>query len=559
MKSLFKKPIVIIWMVLLFLSLVLLLSKGLHYGVDLSGGTVFQIMLEQPVSQEDLARAASVVAKRIDWSGSMDVKVTPSGDQYLIAQLAESDPGKIEEIKSTLLRQGKFEAVMDGNILFYGDDIKSIFKDSSKGYGIQVVDKKNGVYNWTLPFLLSPEAAANFAEMTFHKCTATGFSSSGNSNDDYDCEKTYFFVDRPIDTIIVMDKELYLEEKDVPVSPEVLNAETMSIDEIIAQISTNYYVVDNNLTDDQFEKIKQDLNKYTKAIVASTVSDAVRSDLEKMGFKIIIKEKPDYQPWIWEATGLKSIISLTPGVANMDAPTINSPRFKKYSELTITGSVQSQQFANKRLNDLLLVLESGSLPIPIDNISTESISPYLGSEFLNNSLLIGILALITVAIVLFVRYRVFLLSFPIFLTGFSEIIILLGFISLINFRMDLAAVAGILATIGTGVDHQVIITDELVKGKGHEDHQESFINKIKRAFFIVFTSAATVMATMLPIIFFSGGLSKLVGFAVTIVVGSIIGILITRPTYAEVAKQIITTRQDHHRVTESNNPEQEQK
>ncbi len=540
MRTLFKKPVVIIWIILLLFSLVLLATKGLHYGVDFSGGTSFQIELEKPATTEELSGIASIINKRLDWSGSKDAKVTPSGNQYLIAQLAESDPKEISKLKSVLLKQGKFEAVLDGNVLFSGDDIKSISKDLSHGYGVRLRDKYNKIYGWELPFLLSPQAADKFARDVFHRCTPT-VTDSGET--DYDCEKTYFFIDRPSDSIIILDKTLYNSEKQIPVSPESASSSYMSIDDVLAQLNVPYYIVDDNFTDEQLNSIKQDINAYSKAIISDTVPLNIKNTLEKIGYKVIIKQKPDNQPWIWEATGLKSVIAITPNIANMDVPTIDSPRFKTFSQLAISGSAEGMNNAKKRLDSLLVILESGSLPVPIEGISTESISPYLGSEFLNNALWIAIFALITVAIVLFFRYKVISLSLPILLVGSSEIIILLGVLSLISFRLDLAAVAGVLANIGTGVDDQIIITDELIKKKHetYQDSEESLKTKIKKAFFIVFASASTTMSTMIPIIFFSLGLSKLVGFAVTIILGSLIGIFITRPVFAEISKRVFAS------------------
>ena len=536
MRQLVKKPIFIIWVLLVLFALFLLASKGLQYGVDFSGGTAFQIVLEDEVPSEDLSRVTSVVARRLDWAGLKDVKVTPSGNQYLVAQIAESDPEEIANLKSILLKQGKFEAILDGEILFVGEDLKTIYKDPAKGFGVSQIDK-SGASSWVLPFMLSPQSSQNFAEMAFHKCEAVGYGDQVQ----YDCSKTYFFVDRPVDSIIIMDSALYLDEEQVPITPELLNTQYIPIEDIFNQVNTNNYVVDSNLTVEQLENLNTDFELYKKAIVASTVSTEIIDALKDIGYKVVIKDKLEDYPWIWSATGLKSIISLTEGVANMTAPTLDSPKFQTFNTLTITGSASSLEEGNERLDDLLVILESGSLPIPIESISTESISPNLGKEFLNNSLLIGLFALLTVAVVLYIRYRILKLSIPILLMGASEIIILLGLLSLISFRLDLAAVAGILATIGTGVDHQIIITDGMLKNKGDKDNaHESLVQKLKSSFFIVFAAAATTMATMIPIVFFSMGLSKLVGFAITIILGSLIGILITRPVYAEIAKKIIS-------------------
>lgn len=540
MKTLLKKPIVIIWIIILLFSIGLLLTKGIQYGVDFSGGTSFSIVLEKPVEPEEMPRVVSVISRRLDWAGLKDAKVTSSGNQYVTAQLAESDSDEITRLKNTLLKQGRFEAILNGETLFVGEDIKTIYKDPAKGYGIQQMDK-TGASQWVLPFMLSPEAAKRFAEMTFHKCTAIGYDSK---NVEYDCEKTYFFIDRPIDAIFVVDTETYSDEKQVPVSPEVTGSQLISFEDIISQVKTNYYVVGSELTDDEKEKIKQDLEKYPKVIVTSTISENVRNELDSMGYKVVVINKPENQPWIWEATGLKSIISLTEGVANMAAPTITSPKFETFSSLTITGSTSSKEEAKTRLDDLLVILESGSLPIAIESISTESISPYLGDEFLKNSLWIGLFALLTVALVLFIRYKVFNLIFPMLISDISELVISLGFLSLIQFRVDLATIAGILAAIGTGVDHEIIITDELLKGTGKDEEKSglSLTAKIKNAFFIIFAAVATVFATMLPIVFFNVGLSKFVGFAITVMFGAVLGAFITRPAYAEIAKVVVA----HH-------------
>ncbi len=536
MRQLIKKPIIIIWFIFIFFSLFMLASKGLQYGVDFSGGTVFQIVLEEPVPSEDLAKITSIISRRLDWAGLMDTKVTASGNQYVVAQIAESDPEEIARLRTTLLRQGKFEAVLDGNVLFLGEEIKTIYKDPARGYGVTEYDRDGGS-QWVIPFVLSPEAANRFSEMSFHKCSAVGYGTQI----EYECEKTYFFVDRPVDSIFVLDKTLYDEEKQVPTNPDLVGSPTVHIDEILRQTNTETYVVDNQLTQEQITSLEEGFEKYQKVVVPLSLSQETLDVLEDIGYRVITKQKTINRPWVWEATGLKSVISLTESVTNMNAPSMDSPSFQTYQSLTITGSGVSKTDAAQRLDELVVLLESGSLPIAINSISTESISPVLGDEFLKYSLWIGFFALLTVGIILFVRYRLLGISIPIMIAGFSEILILLGIFSLISVRLDLAAVAGILATIGTGVDHKIIITDELLKSKKKDDDEvvvESLVHRVKKAFFIVFAAAATIMATMFPIIFFSVGLSKLVGFAITIIIGSLIGILITRPVYAEIAKRI---------------------
>jgi len=109
-------------------------------------------------------------------------------------------------------------------------------------------------------------------------------------------------------------------------------------------------------------------------------------------------------------------------------------------------------------------------------------------------------------------------------------------VSLIS-KFDLGAVAGILAAVGTGVDHQIIITDELRRGLTEE--AGSLVSRAKRAFFIIMAAATTTIATMLPIILIGFGLGRLVGFAITTTIGVLVGVLITRPAFGEIAKVIL--------------------
>lgn len=539
MRSLIKKPIIIFWIILIIASLLLLATNGLKYGVDFSGGTSFQIVLEESVSSEELSQSASILGRRLDWSGSKDARVTPSGSQYISIQIAESDPDEIALLRSVLLRQGNFEAVLDSEVLFSGDDIRTIYKDPSRGYGISEISR-NVDYRWTLPFLLSPESSRKFSEMVFHQCSPTGVTG-GDINDRYDCKRTYFFIDRPKDAILLIDKTTYNQERDVPVVPGLYGS-FFPIEDLLSQLNVPHYIVEENLSESEYFSLQEDFKEYSKVIVSPQTSQNIKDDLSEIGFRQININQQEEHPWIWDATGLKSVISITPGIANMDVSTTESSRFQIHSQLNITGASESHESSKERLDELVLILESGSLPIAIQSISTESISPFLGKDFLRTSVIIGIFALLTVALVLIIRYRHIKLISPILLTATTEILILLGIISLMNFRLDLAAVAGILATIGTGIDDNIIIIDELLRGKDRskKEHNESLLKKLKKAFFIMFAAAATAAATMFPIIFFSLGLGKLVGFAVTILIGTAIGIFITRPVYAQIAKTIVS-------------------
>lgn len=197
----------------------------------------------------------------------------------------------------------------------------------------------------------------------------------------------------------------------------------------------------------------------------------------------------------------------------------------------ITGGEDSREAAVTEMNQLISVLESGALPAPIAIVQSTEVSPTLGQQFLRTAVLAIILAILAVSIVVFARYRDVKIAAPLTLTAFSELVILLGFAAAVNWTIDLPSIAGIIAAIGTGVDDQIIIADERGRKK-----VMSLKKRFKRAFFIIFTAAASTIGAMLPLTQIGAG--TITGFALTTIAGVIIGVFITRPAYARVLQYL---------------------
>jgi len=244
-------------------------------------------------------------------------------------------------------------------------------------------------------------------------------------------------------------------------------------------------------------------------------------------------------------------------------------------EPQVTGSRVEQQDAIEEKLRLQAILRSGELPTSLETVSVGVISPALGEEFFNSTLYAALFAAAGVIIIIFIRYRSLKISIPMVFIGLSEVIIILGISAandamiwlmalLINFlivsiswwkkfeidiyawigailipllgmatwTIDLPAIGGIIAAIGTGVDHQIIIADETLSRRKDEKRDYTMKDRIKRAFFIIFGAAATTIAAMLPLM--SIGIGFVRGFAITTIVGVLVGILVTRPAYARI-------------------------
>ncbi|MBU0907321.1 MAG: hypothetical protein KKE05_04140 [Nanoarchaeota archaeon] len=198
-----------------------------------------------------------------------------------------------------------------------------------------------------------------------------------------------------------------------------------------------------------------------------------------------------------------------------------------------TGATREDAIKDARanMNRLQTILLTGSLPYKLEIVKLDTISPVLGQEFIHSILIAAVSAIVVVSLVIFVRYRRIKASLALLLTSFSELIIILGVAAMIRWNLDLPSIAGILATIGTGVDQQIIILDEAGRSK-----QLSIKERIKRASGIILSAYLTLVAAMIPLYWAGAGLFK--GFALTTIIGVTAGVLITRPAFAEMIRRV---------------------
>ncbi len=201
------------------------------------------------------------------------------------------------------------------------------------------------------------------------------------------------------------------------------------------------------------------------------------------------------------------------------------------------GNTRKEAINNalKNMKKLQTLLKVGSLPVKLQVVSQEKISPSLSKSFLSNSMLIGLGAIIGVVLVLLLFYKRLDLTVPIILTSLIELLITVGLLTFIGWNLDLSAIAGLIAAIGSGVDQQVIITDEILSGESRRAY--TWKQKLKNAFAIITGSYLTTLFAMFPLLSMGAGLLR--GFALTTIVGSTIGVLITRPAYARVAEILL--------------------
>ena len=177
----------------------------------------------------------------------------------------------------------------------------------------------------------------------------------------------------------------------------------------------------------------------------------------------------------------------------------------------ITGS-----FSLKEAKDLAIVLRSGALPAPVRILQNVTVGPSLGKDSIRAGLHATLIALLLVLAFMAVYYRLsgVVADFALML----NMLFLLGAMAALHATLTLPGIAGVILTVGMGVDSNVLIferiREELRAGKPVRSSIDSGYDK---AFLTIVDSHVTTLIT--AIILFIFGTGPIKGFAVTLTVG----------------------------------------
>jgi preprotein translocase subunit SecD len=198
----------------------------------------------------------------------------------------------------------------------------------------------------------------------------------------------------------------------------------------------------------------------------------------------------------------------------LDKNIISAPNVR---EPIPSGKAQiSGDFSIEEVQDLVIKLKAGALPIPVKPIETRIVGPTLGKDSIEKSKVAGIVgfAIIVAFMVLYYRLPGFLadVALGIYLT------IVLGVLSLIHATLTLPGIAGLLLSIGMAVDANIIIFERLKEElRLKKTIKLSIITSFERAFWAILDSNVTTIIAAATLFFVGTGTIK--GFAVTLSVG----------------------------------------
>jgi len=175
-------------------------------------------------------------------------------------------------------------------------------------------------------------------------------------------------------------------------------------------------------------------------------------------------------------------------------------------------------FSQESAHDLALVLRAGALPASIKYLEERTVGPSLGADSIRHGVQASIFSLVVVMIFMLVYYR--LSGANAVLALILNLVILLAALAAFGAVLTLPGIAGVILTIGMGVDSNVLvferIREELRNGKSPGSAVQAGFDK---AFLtIIDTHVTTVVSAFFLFLFGTGPIR---GFAITLTIGLI--------------------------------------
>jgi preprotein translocase subunit SecD len=184
------------------------------------------------------------------------------------------------------------------------------------------------------------------------------------------------------------------------------------------------------------------------------------------------------------------------------------------------------------------VLQFGSLPFPIKELSNVRISATLGTQFLNQSLLAGAMGIVLVIAFMLIYYRL-----PGLIASFALIYYTLVVLALFRFipvTLTLAGIAGFVLSIGMAVDANILIfermKEEMRIGKALPSAVEAGFG---RAWNSILDSNVSSLITATILYLF--GSSTIRGFALVLILGVLVS-MFSAITVTRTILRVVVTR-----------------
>ncbi len=192
----------------------------------------------------------------------------------------------------------------------------------------------------------------------------------------------------------------------------------------------------------------------------------------------------------------------------VSAPVIQSPI---YDQGQITG-----RFTLEEAQDLALVLRSGALPASLEYQEERTVGPSLGADSIRSGVMASLVGLAGVALSMLFYYRLSGINAVVALI--LNLVMLMGAMAYFGATLTLPGIAGVILTIGIGVDSNVLIFERIKEEmRGGKTPRTAISAGFGKVFWTIFDTHLTSLVA--AAILFQFGTGPVQGFAVTLSIG----------------------------------------
>jgi len=180
-----------------------------------------------------------------------------------------------------------------------------------------------------------------------------------------------------------------------------------------------------------------------------------------------------------------------------------------------TGVINGR-FSEQEAKDLAMILRSGALPAGIKYLEERTVGPSLGTDSIRAGVRAAVVGMLAVLIFMLVYYHGAGINADVALI--LNLIILLGFLGFSGATLTLPGIAGVILTVGMGVDSNVLIFERIREELHNGKTPPSAVDQgFSHAWItIVDTHVTTIVSAFILFIFGTGPVR---GFAVTLTFG----------------------------------------
>ena len=198
----------------------------------------------------------------------------------------------------------------------------------------------------------------------------------------------------------------------------------------------------------------------------------------------------------------------------LDGKIISAPSVR---EPIIGGAGQiSGNFTFQSATDLALLLRSGALPAPLNIIEERTVGPDLGQDSIDAGILSLIIGFALVVLFMIYKYKTF--GFIANLALVTNLLLLIGVLTLFEATLTLPGIAGIILTVGMAVDANVLIFERIKEEiKNEKNLIIAFDSGYTKSRTTILDANVTTLIAAFILFFMGSGPVK--GFSVTLGVG----------------------------------------